>query len=274
MPHTEISKFDWKPYRTQGAVVRAEKKDNTYWFEANKSRKNPPKIYGILKSPNNLGLYVPIGMQRPMNMQKVPICVGGGRAMHISPSGLIVEEDKDVIVREALEEIGIKLNISTVEEILGTVKSFKNAKYYLVTLKNELSLFTNSWEVEKSDQVSHVVYWPIPPQKPSVELDEVLFKELHCLKANLKQWQQEWHAEAYKLAIAKVMLLTTTHKPSFFMDLKNRVSNVFTCTGRLAYKEIKNDYSTSTTTKHVCLDGKCEPSIKPSFVSEKTIGKV
>lgn len=185
-------------------------------FDAAFSKGSSPKVYGVIEANNGCGIYVPVGRQSVgVVLQPVPICVGGGRDIRITAAGYVKETDRQVIEREAREELKQSIDILNIQSLATSVAA-TDAQYYIVRLRSQLSTFYYSWDVQGSDQVTAVRYWSLPslieaqhgvPQtQPVGHMAQLLFDDLGCSATHRTAWLAEWHADAYDMTIRRLLM--------------------------------------------------------------------
>lgn len=211
-------------FYTHDGLVHTNVINGVDYFDArNLHGLGPRRIYAIISANNGCGIYIPVGrvsLGKQM-LNQVPICVGGGRDMCFTATGLTPETHEQTIRREAREEIGVDLDILNMQTLNVEQVDTHKVVYYLVRLRKELSHFQYSWDIHNSDQVVAMRYWAIPDTWETVhgsghrhadgEMARLLFDDLSCDVVHRSAWITEWHAYAYDKAIGEMLKASVRH---------------------------------------------------------------
>lgn len=274
-PDTLDSKLDLFK-RNRDDKFLAQTHDGITSFTARGTDVSAAKVYGILVSANGCALYVPVGRQHlggNVEIRTVPICVGGGRDIHISAAGIKAETDEQVLLREAREELNQPIEIAN-RVALPTSVPADQAAYFLIRIKPNLSRIYYTWTVTNSDQVCAVRYWDLPTKfevthgqsmaKTNEELALKMFDELQCSTVNRDKWKSEWHGIAYGAAVA--LLLKNSINNRFYTGAMTYFTRWYGAT-KYSYVEKYKPYPTTADPEHETgCDGRCNSPAKPTLL--------
>ena len=178
------------------------------------AQEEPSKCYGILVSPQNQGIYVPVGRQGLGGgrfLEPVPICVGGTRevAYFRGRPALEAESVLECIRREAEEELQQPVEPFLVRSPEVYRDERGRVTIRRVTLTQELSTWKHTWHVRGSEEVTAVIWMSSArlrrifedvawvPGAPGDMLADILYFHLDGNPRDRRTWLDEWFGRAY-----------------------------------------------------------------------------